>query len=243
MFPKPFSGVRLAILGAAIVFLTAEPTRAFPPGGPPRLPRYGGYGGQALHFGSPYALHYGFPFALHGSSYRPYYRGYGMHAPYSYSPYYGNSYGQYTGGYGDYSPSYGYSPDPSFSGYGSASNSSAKPANFAEDNYLAALLAAGGVPAEEGRPAWPLALRVLPGQEAQALRGQIDRLLQIAAAQAAQGSASTGVVQELAQSTNHLRKLLLRHREEHGGLAEHSYEEARRFLDKMAGVPKLLRNS
>jgi hypothetical protein len=101
MFPKPFSGVRLAILGAAIVFLTAEPTRAFPPAGPPPRPRYGGYGGQALHFGSPYALHfgspyalhYGFPFARYGSPYRPYYGGYGAYAAHSYSPYHGNPYG------------------------------------------------------------------------------------------------------------------------------------------------------
>jgi hypothetical protein len=107
---------------------------------------------------------------------------------------------------------------------------------------LAALLAAGGIPTEESRPAWPLALRILPDQDAQALRGQIDGFLQLVAAQAAQGSASTVVVEELAQSTNHLRKLMLRHREECGGLAEHSYDEARRFLDKVARMAKLLRN-
>jgi hypothetical protein len=35
--------------------------------------------------------------------------------------------------------------------------------------------------------------------------------------------------------------LLLRQRQERGGLAERTYEDAERFLDKLAGAQKLLR--
>jgi len=172
------------------------------------------------------------------------YRGFGAFGGYrAYYPYYGSPYYPYSGGYGAYSPYYGYSSDPSNADYGAALNTPAMPAPTAEEKELGALLAAGGVPTEEGRPAWPLGLRVLPGQEAQALRGQIESLLQAAATQSARGQTNTAVVDELSQATDHLRKLLLRHREERGGMAQHTYEEAERFLGKLAGAQKLLRNS
>jgi hypothetical protein len=87
---------------------------------------------------------------------------------------------------------------------------------------------------------WPLALRVLPGSDAESLRGQIDALFQDAASQAARGQSNTAVVKELVQATDRLRKLLVRHRDERGSLAQTSYEEAERFLDKLKGSRTLL---
>jgi len=156
-------------------------------------------------------------------------------------PSYGYAYGQAYGGYSAYYPYYGYSYDPSFSDYGTALNAAAEPVPTAEEKAVGTLLSASGILTNEGRPVWPLALRVLPGQEGQALRGQIDALVQLAATQAAQGRPNTAVVEKLGQATDHLRKLLLRHREERGVLAQHSYEEAERFLDKLKGAQKLLR--
>jgi hypothetical protein len=82
-----------------------------------------------------------------------------------------------------------------------------------------------------------VALRVLPSQDAQALRARIDALLQTAAL----GRPSAEVVQELTRSTDDLRKLLRQNRQERGDLAAASYEDAERFLDKLGGAGRLLR--
>jgi hypothetical protein len=172
------------------------------------------------HHGGPPPVYHPYPLRYYGgyAFYRPYS---GAYAPYY--PYYGPSYGE------------------TFFDYGWAFNAPAKPVLTAEEKDVRALLTASGVPTDEGRPVWPLALRVLPGPEAEALRGQIDALVQVAATQAARGRPNTAVVQELARATDRLRKLLLRHREERGGLARTSYEEAERFLDKLEGARALLR--
>lgn len=223
MVTKAFSGGRLVMLGAAVVFLTA----GFAYAAPPRMPHPLPHGRPIGHFAHP----------VHHAFYRPHYGGHGYHSGYRiYYPYYGHTYGQAYGGYGGYYTDYGYASD-----YGAALYSPVTSAPTAEEKHIGALLAASGVPTEEGRPVWPVALRVLPGQEAQALRGQIDALLQGADTDAAQGRPNTAAVEELTQATDHFRKLLLRHEEERGVLAKNSYDEAKRFLDKLAGAQKLLR--
>jgi hypothetical protein len=215
-----------------VVFLTAGLAQAAPPRMHRPFPHPGGHA-IAHHFHH----HPHFVFRPHNRAFfggYGYYRGYG-----GYEPYYGYAYGQDDGGYGDYP--YGYSYSPSFSTYGASLSVPATPAPSAEEKGVATVLAASGIPMDEGRPVWPLALRILPGPEAQALRGQIDSLLEVAAARAARGEPNTATVEELGKATQHLRKLLLRHREERGGFASRSYEEAGRFLDKLAGAQKLLR--
>jgi hypothetical protein len=118
-------------------------------------------------------------------------------------------YGGYYGGYGGYYGGY----DPYESDYAAGPIAPAKPILTAEEQV------------------WPVALRVLPGQEAKALRAQIDGLLQSAAS----GRPRDTAVQELAQATDRLRKLLRQQREERGGLAEASYEDAEHFLDNLGG--------
>jgi hypothetical protein len=270
MFRNTFSGVNLAMLGAAVFFLTAEPARAQPqfpryrgrmvipyiPSVPQRvyLPgpyhylTFGGNGAHVVYHTYPARVYYGhyhgatLPSATrHGGAWAYY----GAYSPYP--AYHGNPYRHYSGGYGyggygDGDGSSGYSPyyQSSYSGYSTAAK---EPARNGETNESATVLTASGVPTEDGRPAWPLGLRILPGEKAQTLRGQIDALLQVAATQAAQGGSNTAVADELASATDQLRKLLVRHRQEQGGLAEHTYAEAERFLNNVARVPKLLRSS
>jgi hypothetical protein len=226
MLTKTLSFAGAAILGAAMVLSTAEPVQAAPPGPNFRfggLGRFGGFNrfGGSNRFGGPNRFFNRFPLRYNG--------GYGFNAPYSvdypgyYNPYYGSSYAN------------------SFYEYAWTVNSPATPVLTAEEKDARALLTASGVPTEEGRPVWPLALRVLPGSDAESLRGQIDALLQDAATHAARGQPNSAVVKELVQATDRLRKLLVRHREERGGLAQTSYEEAERFLDKLEGSRTLLR--
>jgi hypothetical protein len=232
MATKLFTGGRVVILGTGEVFLTAGLAHAAPPQIRPPLPPPGGphIGRLLLHpgvhpIGRP-VLHPGQPVQ------HPYYGGY-FFSGYSYAP--------YNGGNGDYYPDYRYSYRRSFADYGTPLTLPANPAQTAKEKDVATLLAASGVPTDEGRPVWPLALRVLPGKEPGALRGQIDALLQEAAMQAGRSRPNTAVFDELVRATEDLRKLLLRHRQERGGLAQASYEQADRFLDKLAGAQKLLR--
>lgn len=220
MVNQVFSGGRLVCLSLAVVVLTAALAHAAPlpirhPLPPPVVP----------HVGRPLPLPGGPPIGHPFTHPR-----YGVRHPYHH-PHFRGSYFRYSS----------YSYVPSYSNYGATLTAPANDARTAEEKDVAALLAASGVPTDEAGPVWPLALRFLPGQEAQALRGQIDGLLQVAATQAARGQPNTAVVEELAQATDHLRKLLLRQRQERGGLAQRTYEDAERFLDKLAGAQKLLR--
>jgi len=229
MLTKAFSFGGLAGLAAAAALLTAQPGQAAPPRFVGGFGHFGGFHGGGFYGGfARYRMGY------YGSYrfYRPYVGAYGP-----YYPYYGG-YGGYPSYYGGYGPS---GPDYIGPDYVWGSTPPAKPVLTAEEKDVRALLTAGGVPTDEGRPVWPLALRVVPGPEAEALRGQIDALLQTAATQAARGRPNPDVVQELTQATDQLRKLLVRHREERGGLAQTSYEDAERFLDKLGGARTLLR--
>jgi hypothetical protein len=225
MFAKAFSFGGVAVLAAAAVLMTAEPGQAAHPVGSFRPHHHGGAHPGPHHYPLRYYGGYFF-YRHHGGAYV------------AYHPYYGTS---YAGAYDSYYPNYGPSYDDAFFDYGGAANAPAQPVLTAEERDVRSLLTASGIPTDGRRPVWPLALRVLPGPEAEALRGQIDALLQTAAAQAAGGRPNTAVVQEMARATRQLRKLLLWHREERGGLARTSYEEAERFLDKLDGARTLLR--
>jgi hypothetical protein len=211
------------------------------PGGGFRVPGTGGTLNPGNYF-DPYghSRRAAFNIALYGramSHVPPYALGYGG---------YGTSYGGY-GGYGGYSPYYGgyggYGPEYIGPDYVWGLTPPAKPVLTVEENDVRSLLIASGVPTAEGQLVWPVALRVLPDSEAAPLRGQIDALLQTSATQAARGRPNTAVVEELGRATDQLRKLLARHREERGGLAATSYEDAERFLDKLGGARTLLRAS
>jgi len=219
----------IAVLASSTVFMTAGSALAAPPGGPLRfaggarfggLGRVGGFGrfGGFNRFGGVNGFLNRFPLHYNG--------GYGIGSPYS----------GYYPGYGSYY--YGSSYPGSYYEYTWVANSPAKPELTTEEKDARALLAASGVPTEDGRPVWPLALRVLP--ESESLRAQIDGLVQEAASQASRGRPTKAVVKELVDATSRLRKLLVRHKEERGGLAQTSYEEAERFLDKLEKSRTLL---
>jgi hypothetical protein len=249
MFAKAFSYGGVLLLAGAAVLVTPALGQAQFRGVHFGGARFGGafFGGNPGGFfrnPSPYGVPGGFyrnP-GPYGYGYHAYY-GYRHHAYYGGYPAYLAAYGGYGpydyGGYGSYSTNYG----PSYaqmSTDGSALNAPAKPALTAEEKDVRALVAATGVPTDDGHLVWPLALRLLHGQEAEALRGQIDALLQVAATQAARGQPNRAVVQELAEAADRFRKLLLRNRQERHALTQPAYEEAERFLDRLAGTPRLL---
>jgi hypothetical protein len=251
MFTKVFSYGGVLLLAGAAVLATPAFGRAQFRGGP----RFGGMPFGGARFGGAYfggfrggfyhnpGAFYRNPGYYGGHRYGHYGYGYHPYYGYRYYPYYDGyaAYLSYYGGYGSSEPSYGAFYTSSFVDYGSALNAPARRALTAEEMDVRALLAASGVPADEDRPVWPLALRLLPGREAEALRGQIDGLLQVAATQAARGRPNPAVVEELAQTTDHLRKLLHRHRQERPGLTQPAYQEGERFLDKLGDAPRLLR--
>jgi hypothetical protein len=266
MFAKPFTFGAPAALAAAsgaallALFLAAAPAHAQRfhvaggglrvaggglrvAGGGFRVPGTGGTLNPGNYY-DPYGFsrRAAFNTALYGramSHVPPYALGYGGYGTYSgsYGGYYGGGYGGGYGGYGSSGPEYigpdsvwGVTPPP-------------KPVLTAEEKDVRSLLTASGVPTAEGEVVWPLALRVLPDSEAAPLRGQIGALLQTAATQAARGRPNGDIVEELGRATDQLRKLLVRQREERGGLAATSYDDAERFLDKLGGARTLLRVS
>src|SRR5271165_7249767 len=98
MVTKVFPGGRLVMLGAAVVFLSAELAHAAPPRIHHPLPHHGGT--LLGHFHHP-GHHLRQPS-------RPYYGGYGYYGGFgAYFPSYGYAYGQADGGYSAYYPYYG----------------------------------------------------------------------------------------------------------------------------------------
>jgi hypothetical protein len=103
------------------------------------------------------------------------------------------------------------------------------------------LPAAGGLPSQAPQLSWPLGLRILPpAPETQALRQQIDALLQSAAAQQAKnGRVNPRVVQELNATVGKLQ-VLLRRDDERRTLPLEVHNEAERFLKKLKDALKTL---
>jgi hypothetical protein len=101
------------------------------------------------------------------------------------------------------------------------------------------VLDAMGLPNAGGRLDWPLGLRILPpGEKTVLLRNQIDALLGMAAIQSARGPVNPKLLQEASKAVNELHSLL---REKRTAFeASFTYNEADRFLDKLAHGLKLL---
>jgi hypothetical protein len=101
------------------------------------------------------------------------------------------------------------------------------------------VLDAMGVPNTDGRLDWPLGLRILPpGEKTEVLRKQIEALLRMAANHARDGKVSPQVLQEASNAIAELHDVL--HEKKGAFSASYTYDEADRFLDKLAKGLKLL---
>jgi plastocyanin len=109
-----------------------------------------------------------------------------------------------------------------------------------EDRTLGRLLTASGVPNEVGRIRWPIGLSILGDAATQEQRDQIEALFQIAAAESMVGPVNANVSRQLTRNLQELRHLLLKDKEERFRMASRTYEEAERFLAKLATAEKRL---
>jgi hypothetical protein len=100
------------------------------------------------------------------------------------------------------------------------------------DESAGTILDALGVPTKNGHLSWPLGLRIVaPAPTAAALRQQIDGILQLAATQPS-GKLSAGDV-ELATSAAEQLRGLLKKNSGSVAMAESTYRDANRFLDRL----------
>jgi plastocyanin len=106
----------------------------------------------------------------------------------------------------------------------------------------ALLLNAAGVPNDYGQPRWPLALRILQPEQTDPLRAQVAALMQYGAVQAASGSVSPLVLNELRSALGRLRFLLLKDKLEGFGMRL-KYDDALAFLDRLDKAEELLRST
>jgi hypothetical protein len=201
-----------------IPFMMMFPGASFPTnvlmlGAPPTTPFSVNLFNRAL---SPYSAYASNPYSAQ-------YGAYPMMMP-AYSPMMG-SYGSGAGGYGSgTNNSNPYSTDTD--GYADRKRQKAA----AETGSLQSIL---GLPGEKGRLSWPLGLRILaPAPEAEALRQQIDGLIQSLAYQAGSGQVQSGTVDAATGATRDLRRLL-RRGEGSAAIAEYTYQEADRFLGRL----------
>jgi hypothetical protein len=87
-----------------------------------------------------------------------------------------------------------------------------------------------GLPTKGGRVQWPFGLEGLtPSDEAQALRDQLELVLDVIAAQAAEGQVNRVLIGFGLGSVRDLRQML---KQEQGGMSPKTYAEAIRFLDR-----------
>jgi hypothetical protein len=86
-----------------------------------------------------------------------------------------------------------------------------------------------GLPAEHGRVQWPLGLRLLPSNETQPLRDQLELSLYFVATQAAEGQVNRVFIDYGLQAVRDVRQLL---RPRQGAMADATYTEAMRFLER-----------
>jgi hypothetical protein len=103
------------------------------------------------------------------------------------------------------------------------------------------LLTASGVPNDKGQLRWPIGLAILAAPEADELCEQIDALFEQTARQAADGSVSSALAEEVRQSVKKLRRLLLKDKAERLGMPLAVYQESERFLDKLDRAEQRLR--
>jgi hypothetical protein len=87
-----------------------------------------------------------------------------------------------------------------------------------------------GLPAENGRLQWPLALRILPpANDTQVLREQLELVLYYVASQAADGQVNRAFIDLGLQAVRDFRQLLKPHERTMPAV---SYSDAMRFLDR-----------
>jgi hypothetical protein len=171
-------------------------------------------------FGNPYVNPYAYS--------NPYQSGYGAPATNSYG--YANPYTPSSNGYGaSYGSSQGYGAS-----YGSSQNNQPNIPAYTSPGAVQPtqepLLAALGVPNTDGSVQWPLALRVMPPQKKKELLDPLEAQLQIIAQQSAAGKANPTTVREARDSVDRLFGYLRSHRLD---IAEGSFKEARRFLERI----------
>jgi hypothetical protein len=139
------------------------------------------------------------------------------------SSYNGGTSSGYGGGYGQASP-----PADPYS-YANATPWSSAPGRQPADP----IFDAEGERGEDDGLHWPLGLRILPpGPRAQALRRQVEALLQSNAASSADGRISAGAVELATDATEQLRDLL-RRKQGSGVMAERTYRDAMDYLDRL----------
>jgi len=178
---------------------------------------YGGYGMQAYMYGS-----------------------YGMYGGYGMPAYMSSGYGQgYYGGSGSNNSNMKAFNYPSFAdGYRSATPASSSTNLPAEPDWRS-FVAALGVPSEDGRLKWPLGLQILrPESQTQALRQQIDALLQEAAGEAVSGHGDQRKIDEIRQATDKLYALLRTNGKDR--FFPSTYRESERFLNQLESGLKTL---
>jgi plastocyanin len=143
---------------------------------------------------------------------------------------------------GGYAGSRPYYRDYAEGGKGTAGSEGypTEPQPSPEERTVSKLLAASGVPNDDGRLRWPIGLRILAAQERDELREQIDAFFQEAAIQAASGPVNSILMQEMDEAISKSRKLLLKDKAERFGMPLNVYNESERFLDRLAHAAEAL---
>lgn len=130
-----------------------------------------------------------------------------------------------------------YSPDGRSGERGGQNNrtrsgsSKYEPGSEDERNPLQRALMAAGLPNEEGKIAWPLALRILPG--ADPLVAQVDAQFSTLANQALAGGINPQLPEEVHATVSRLRELLQRDRQQKFSLTESMYTIGDRFIGRL----------
>lgn len=151
-------------------------------------------------------------------------------------------YGGASGGYGGAASGYGV-PAGGMDGAGASatvSGTSETTTNAHVNDPATTLLRASGVPSDHGHIRWPVGLRSLAAPQAAELLTQLDALFGSAVGQGNDSPVNAQIDQEIDRDVRQLRRLVFLDREERGALPQDVYEEADRFLDKLARAEKLL---
>jgi hypothetical protein len=173
---------------------------------------YGGYGpgyGGADAYAAGDGYGYANPYIASSNATNPY-----AANPYATNPYAANPYAA-----SPYVASANVAPSGQSSGFGNAAAGAGT------------LLAAAGLPMSDGKLEWPLALRVLPGAEAD--RKRIEGLYQTAADQAAKGSLNPGLPLQIYRAVEKLEKLLARDKAERLTFSSTMYTQCEQFLRRL----------
>jgi len=195
------------------------------------------------HYSSDYPtpVPYYYPVPSYGGSGSSYGSGnYGTLPVYSPIGSYGASpnYGGYNNGNYGYKGAYGgsqyaagedgtYSAEPSYQASGGTPAYRPRAVKAKQENIPLAVL---GVPTEDGKVKWPLALRLLPPEQREETLNKLEAELKVIAAQVVSGNASPAVVKLAKQNVAKLNEQL---RARRINMAEGTFHEADTFLLKL----------